>query len=161
MTATTIERLTPFAGVTASRATLPIAASTKLLKGTIVCQDANGRAAVPSAAGTAGIPAAGIARATYDNSAGDDDAIDAEITVGLVELAYTGDAPKRGEIVYVVDNQTVALSSNDGGGKVRGVAGIVTATSTGKCVVWINAHVVGILVALEALDARVFALENP
>lgn len=118
MTATTIARnATKSYGALPYKLTMSIAGSINLLKGTIVTADANGRADVP----TAGQDAMGIACADYVNATGSNDAFDVEVDTGVFSLGVTGTAPKGiGEVLFVVDNQTVSLDSSGG---TRGVAG--------------------------------------
>jgi hypothetical protein len=128
MSDTTTERLPRYTGEIPHKGTLPIAANTLLFKGQIVTIDSAGRAAVPGP----GQNAAGVSAATYNNrtgapSGGAADALDAEIEYGVQGFAYTGTAPKHGQVVYVVDNQTVSL---DPAGS-RGVAGICSETKSG------------------------------
>lgn len=128
MSDTTTERLTPSTGQIPHKGTLAIAANTLLFKGQIVTQDSAGRAAVPGA----GQNAVGISCATYNNrtgapSGGAADAMNAEIEYGVQGLAYTGTAPRKGQVVYVVDNQTVSLDATGS----RGIAGICSETKNG------------------------------
>jgi hypothetical protein len=134
MTASTVERLDVFQVLNPSRGTLGAAATYKALKGCIVCQDANGRASAPIAAGTAGTPAAGVASATQDNTSGANDAINIDIEYGVFEFPYTQTAPKPGATLYVVDNVTLSATQSDGTAN-RGVAGICTEVDTvrGTC----------------------------
>lgn len=124
----TTERLTPSTGEAPSKGTYGMAANTLLFKGQIVTQDSAGRAAVPGP----GQNAVGVSKATYNNrtgapSGGAADAIKAEVDYGVNGLAFTGSTPKPGQVVYVVDNQTVSL---DPAGS-RGVAGICSETKNG------------------------------
>jgi hypothetical protein len=121
----TTERLPKSTGEIPSKGTYSMAANTLLFKGQIVTQDSAGRAAVPGA----GQNAVGISSATYNNrtgapSGGAADAIKAEVEYGVQGLAFTGTAPKPGQVVYVVDNQTVSLDPTGS----RGVAGICSET---------------------------------
>lgn len=117
MTATAIARLTRSYGPLPTQQTYPIAASINLLKGTIVTVDSSGRADVP----TNGQDAVGVARADYVNAAGGAGAFNAEVDCGVFSFAVSGTAPQgKGEVLFVVDNQTVSLDDNGG---VRGVAG--------------------------------------
>lgn len=140
MTATTVERLPKSAGADGYPrcGTYPIAANTLLLKGTIVCQDSAGRAAVPGP----GRPAIGLSNQTYDNRTGSETggaagAIDAQVSYRVEGLKYEGTEPKPRQVVYVVDNQTVSLDSNGADG-ARGVAGVVTEVRDGLAYVMIN-----------------------
>lgn len=138
----TTEILPVNAGLVPAVGTLGIAATVKLPKGTIVCLDANGRAALPIAPGTAGIPAAGIARATFDNTAGANDALLAEIEYGLFEYPYVGTAPKAQAKLYVVDNHSVSATQSDGTAN-RGLAGVCTEVDLVRltCVCWFGPFV--------------------
>lgn len=122
MTATTVARLSKTSGPLPARGTMGVAANTLLLKGTIAVKDTNGYANVPAA----GRNAVGVLASTYDNrttsrySAGGAAEIDAEIDFGEFEFTYSGTAPKMGEVLFVIDNQTVGVDSSGG---TRGVAG--------------------------------------
>lgn len=117
MTATTVERLSKFKGMLPGKGTYPQAASTTLLKGTIVTGDSSGRADVP----TAGQDALGVAAATYVESTGVNGAQDVEVEYGVFGFPITGTPPLGlGEVMFVVDNQTI---SQDSSGGTRGVAG--------------------------------------
>lgn len=125
MTDTTAERLPKTTGEIPSKGTYAMAANTLLFKGQIVTQDSAGRAAVPGA----GQNAVGISSATYNNrtgapSGGAAGAVNAEVEYGVQGLAFTGTAPKPGQVVYVADNQTVSLDPTGS----RGVAGVVSET---------------------------------
>lgn len=145
MTATTVERLTDFAGVLPGKGTFPIAAATLLLKGTIAVADASQNANVPAA----GRNAIGKVKATYDNRLGVAGDIDAEIEYGVFGFLFTGTTPFAGEYVYVVDNQTVSIDSSSG---TRGIAGIVSEVRGTKAFVWMGPHVAALLNSDEALS---------
>ncbi|HEY3498175.1 MAG TPA: hypothetical protein VGK73_25930 [Polyangiaceae bacterium] len=128
MADTTTERLPRYTGEIPHKGTSPIAANTLLFKGQIVCEDADGRANVPGA----GRNALGVCAATYNNrtgspSGGAAGAVDAEIEYGVQGFTYLGTAPRKGQVVYVVDNQTVSL---DPAGS-RGIAGVCSETKSG------------------------------
>lgn len=121
MTATPTARMTLYAGVVPARGTYGAAAGIQILKGTIVTIDADGRADVV----TAGQAALGMAVAHYDNrttapEGGAADAVQVEVDFGVFGWNYTGTAPEPGQVVYVVDNQTVSTDSDSGS---RGIAG--------------------------------------
>jgi hypothetical protein len=151
MSDTTTERLTPSTGEAPSKGTFDVAANTLLFKGQIVCGDSAGRAAVPGA----GLHALGISKATYNNrtgapSGGAAGAVKAEIDYGVHGLAYTGSVPKPGQVVYVVDNQTVSLDPTGS----RGVAGIVAESKTatgddGLCYVFMGPLAIALAEALQ------------
>jgi hypothetical protein len=151
----TTERLPKYTGEIPHKGTVPMAANTLLYKGQIVTQDSAGRAAVPGA----GQNAVGISCATYNNrtgapSGGAADAINAEVEFGVQGLAYTGTAPKRGQVVYVVDNQTVSLDPTGS----RGVAGICSETKNGTyddglCYVFMGPLAVAMALSLQRASA--------
>lgn len=94
-------------------------------KGTFVVVNSSGQAAVPTAGGTGdGFHVAGFSDATQDNSSGAAGAINIECHPGVLPCKYQGTLPKVGQLVYVVDNQTVSITSGPTAG--RGKAGIVT-----------------------------------
>lgn len=133
MTATTTERFTKRTSMQMpARVTLPAAASTLYLKGTIACIDANDRAAVPTTPGTDGVDAVGVHSATVDNSAGANDAASVEIEAGVFGFLIDGATPSPGDKLYVVDNQTVSASSDDGAAGTRGFAGVCTEVRGGQ-----------------------------
>jgi hypothetical protein len=150
MTATAAFRPTSFGPLVPSKGTLAVAANVLIIGGTIVTVDADGRADVV----TAGQHAAGIAHADYDNrttapEGGGAGAIDAEIKFGIAGLEYTGTAPNPGQVVYVVDNQTVSTDSDSGS---RGIAGYCSELRDGLCWVLMGPTVVGqiVIAATEA-----------
>ena len=138
MTATTTYRLTKRAGLYPARVTLPMAAATLIRGGTIVCRNASDQA-VPGVDGE-GFHAVGIAKADFDNTAGLAAAKDCEAEAGIFGLAYTGTIPTMGDVVYVVDNQTVSL---DGASGTRGIAGIVTEVVGTSIFVWMGPTIPG------------------
>lgn len=151
MASTNVFIATPHAGEVPAHGTFPALANTLYAKGTIVTQDANGRANSPATSDASGLPAVGVAMMTYDNrttaeSGGANDAIDIEVDYGVFGFAFTGTQPKPGDKLYVVDNQTVSLSDNGG---TRGFAGIcseVRAERIGgslKAFVFMGPHVPG------------------
>jgi hypothetical protein len=132
MTATTVERLTRFKGMIPGKGTYPQAASTTLLKGTLVTGDASGNADVP----TAGQDALGVAAATYKETTGVDGAQDVEVEYGVFGFAISGTVPKGlGEAMFVVDNQTVSLDSSGG---TRGFAGFCSEVRNSLAYILIN-----------------------
>jgi hypothetical protein len=132
MANTTAQKSLHRAGAIPNRGTLPIAANTLLYKGTMVQQDANGRAVSPATADASALPCAGISTSTYDNRTnaemgGLDDSGDAELEYGVFGFAISGTVPKARDLLYVVDNQTVSMSSNGG---TRGFAGVCSEVRT-------------------------------
>ncbi|OFV81998.1 MAG: hypothetical protein A2Y78_00240 [Acidobacteria bacterium RBG_13_68_16] len=150
MTATATFRATGRRGLIPAQGTYAVAANVLLLGGTIVTADADGRADVV----TAGQNALGILKATSDNrttapEGGAAAAVDAEVEFGVFGLAYTGTAPEPGQVVYVVDNQTVSTDSDTGS---RGIAGYCVDLSGGQCWTWMGPHVTAqiVIAATEA-----------
>jgi hypothetical protein len=111
--------------------TFPTSANSLYPKGTIVTQSSAGRAVAPATADLSGNPAVGVSKATYNNLTGAemgglDDSGLVEVDYGVFFFAYTGAAPLTGQVLYVVDNQTVSVDPSTG----RGVAGICTEVRT-------------------------------
>jgi hypothetical protein len=131
--------------------TLNAAASTSYPKGTMVARDASGRAARPAN----GLVIHGVSEGDFDNTAGANDAFQVQLALGVHRIAYTGTQPKKHDIVFAVDNQTVSLSSNS---NVRGVAGSVVKVETGFVWVLIDPVINGLL---QRLLAAIYVLENP
>lgn len=181
MTALANPRLTTFAGVVPSRGTYPIAANVQIFKGALVGIDADGRVVPGDTIANGCLSALGKASATYDNRTGSvlggaAGAVDVEVeygTFGWVTKTGAGDdiaANDVGKVCYVVDDQTVALTSNT---DTRGIAGFVSEVREGKPYVWMGPHVVGMIVIaaseasqldtaqvdIDALEVRADALE--
>jgi hypothetical protein len=119
------EQTNRFTGQSPGRGSFPMAANTLLYKGQIVTKDSADRAAVPGA----GQPAVGISSSTYNNrtgasSGGAADAMVAEVEYGVFGFAFTGTAPAPGDVLYVVDNQTLSLDPTGS----RGIAGVCVET---------------------------------
>jgi hypothetical protein len=123
MTATTTERNTPRRD--AAQLELPVAASARLLAGTIAMINASGLAeAGTTATARRGV---GVVEATADNTGGAASAISVRIRRGCFAFANStaGDAITRGDIgatAYIVDNQTVAKTDGTG---TRSPAGVI------------------------------------
>lgn len=155
----TTERLPKSTGEIPSKGTYSMAANTLLFKGQIVTADSAGRAAVPAA----GQNAVGISNATYNNrtgapSGGAADAVKAEVEYGVQGLAFTGTTPRPGQVVYVVDNQTVSLDPTGS----RGIAGIVAESKVatgddGLCYVFMGPLAIAMATALQGA----FAIDLP
>lgn len=125
MTSAVTPRDTP--QVTTGTVARDVAASTKILAGTIVCLNAAGYAVGASVATT--LIADGRAEETVDNSAGVAGAEKVTVRKGTFRFANSAstDAITRTEVgknVYLVDNQTVAKTD---GGATRSIAGKVFA----------------------------------
>lgn len=116
---------------------------------TIVTRDGAGRAVSPSSADVSGLPAMGISNASIDNRTSSDlggaaDAKNVEVDYGVKALDYTGTAPIPGEVVYVVDNQTV---SSDSLGGARGIAGICVEQRDGLCYTLMGPDVIALIIS--------------
>lgn len=127
MTATTVERNTQER--IGSVLAVPVKASTKCLKGTLAVLNAG--YAAPATTAT-GLIALGRFKDTYDNTAGADGAITAEIEQGTFAWANSaaGDLIAQadvGAVCYAVDNQTVAKTN---GTSTRSAAGKVVAVDS-------------------------------
>lgn len=131
MTAATNSRLSS-GTTTPSHATLPIASNTILWSKTIVCINAAGEAVNP-ADGDA-VEAVGIAKQTFDNRTGAlTPPTNAEIALGAWGgFVIDGTVPLNGQMLYVVDNQTVSIDSLGG---TRGKAGPCSKVSNGQAFV--------------------------
>lgn len=154
MTATTQYRMTPTAGEYPHRGTLEVAANTLCLGGTIACVNSDGRT-TPGAL-DAGLAAIGkyshtSANLTTSESGGAAGAVSADIEYGVFGWAYSGTAPKPGQVVFVLDNQTVTIDSNAG---ARGIAGYCAELVDGLCWVYMGPTVAGqiVIAAAEAAD---------
>lgn len=153
MTATLTERMTKFAGLVPSRGTFPIAANTKILKGTIVGLDSSGRIVPGGTIASGCLYAIGKASATVNNLTGSDlggaaGAADVEVEYGVFgwESATGGDeitADDVGKVCFVLDNQTVALTNQT---DTLGEAGYVSEVRSGKVFVEMGITVAGEIV---------------
>ena len=144
MAATTTFRLTEFAGLKPTKGTLEQAANTLIIGGTIVTVDADGRADVV----TPGQHAIGVALADSDNrttapEGGAAGAVKCQVQYGVFGFDYDGAAPAPGDVVYVVDNQTVSTDSDSGS---RGIAGYCSETIGSTCYVEFGLTVAGQIV---------------
>jgi hypothetical protein len=156
MTATTTERLTKDYGDLPHVGTLPQAANTLILKGTLVSRDSSGRANpyAETTDGSASLPIQGVAQETFDNrttapEGGGAGAINCELEYGVREFLYTGSTPVPGSTMFAVDNQTVNLSSTTtAGGGTRGIAGYAVAVNTTNTTVrlLVGPHITGQIV---------------
>jgi hypothetical protein len=155
MAAATDTRASSYVGLTPSKGTLPVAANVLILGGTIVCRNATGYAVVGVDDNNA-FPAVGIAAADVDNrttapGGGGAGAENVEIIYGVHELFFTGSTPVPGEVVFVVDNQTVSTSSDSG---TRGIAGYVSEVVGTSVYVQMGPTIAGqiVIAAAEAAD---------
>lgn len=104
---------------------LPVAASTKIFAGSIVCVNASGWATKGITSTT--LKAAGVAKEQVDNSAGANGDLKIEVARGVHQFANSsaGDLIALADIgstCYIVDDQTVAKTN---GTSTRSAAGIV------------------------------------
>lgn len=121
MAALTADRRTPFR--TAEDFEFPVAASTLIYAGAIVCINASSLA-TKGAVSTA-LKCVGVAQATADNSAGAASAIRVKVRRGCFRFANSASADAIaladvGADCYIVDDQTVAKTN---GSASRSVAG--------------------------------------
>lgn len=142
MTATTHERNTRFAGLAPSIGDFPVAANTLLIRNTLVCLNASGQL-VPGVDGE-GFHAIGRVQSTFDNrttapEGGAAGAIWGTVDYGVFDWVIDGSTPVPGNVVYVVDNQTVSLDSSGG---TRGIAGYVSRVEGTKIFVHMGPTVV-------------------
>jgi hypothetical protein len=115
----------------------PLAASTLIYAGTIACVNSSGLLTKGAVSTT--LKCVGVARERMDNSAGAASAISGEVEVGVFgpfANSAAGDAIALDDVgldCYIVDDETVALTS---GGSTRSVAGkIWNVTADG---VWVK-----------------------
>ncbi|GMV76440.1 MAG: hypothetical protein AMXMBFR78_33890 [Rubrivivax sp.] len=123
MAALTADRLTPRRD--GKRVSLPVAASTRLYAGSLVCLNATGYATKGAISTT--LKAVGVAVEAADNSGGANGAINVEVERGTWRFGNSsgGDLialADVGSVCYVVDDQTVAKTHNT---NTRSVAGTV------------------------------------
>jgi hypothetical protein len=102
----------------------PVAASTKIEAGKLVCANATGYAVEGSTATT--LTALGRAEETVDNSAGADGALTVQVRRGTFKFKNSATNPvtqaSLGKTVYVEDDETVAKDAS------------TTKSAAGKCV---------------------------
>jgi hypothetical protein len=103
---------------------LPMATATKIYEGSIVCLNAGGYATKGAVAAT--LRAAGRALSTVDNP-GANGALNIDVERGIFKFENSAGADEitladYGKDVYILDDQTVALTS---GGAARSIAGKV------------------------------------
>lgn len=160
MTAIATARLTEFGPPSPARGTVPSAANQLFLKNTIVCRDDSGNAVVP--VDGQGFRALGVSQHTYDNrtgseAGGDAGDLDVELQFGVFgfDIEDGSDDPLPGQLVYVVDNQTVSVD-NSGGAGLRGACGFVSevrqVNGVDQAFVMIAPHIAGIAQALADLE---------
>ncbi len=158
MTAASLERMTPFAGLVPARGTYKIAANTLIRKGWIVGLDSAGRAVAGDTIANGCISVVGKAESTIDNRTGSElggaaDAADVFVGYGVYGwISKTGGGDdiaqaNAGAVCWVVDNQTVALTSNTA---TRAVAGYVSEVRDGQVYVEMGPTIVGQIVIASA-----------
>lgn len=141
MASTTTGRLYDLATQVPSLGTVPSAANQLFPRGTIVTINSSGNAVSPSSADASGFMALGVARHTQDNRTGSDAGgsagdLDIQLGFGVFGFAYE-DTPKAGDLMFVVDNQTVSPDSDS---EARGYAGVCVEVRDGKAWVWMGPH---------------------
>lgn len=142
MADTNIERLTDFFGALPSMADLPVAASTIILKGTLVALSTTGFA-IPASSDSTVAKVLGRAASTVDNRLGADGELSVHIQYGTYGWDNSAGADEItikeiGQLCYAVDNQTVAKT-----GTV--IAGVVVDVRDDQVRVW-SSPLAGILV---------------
>jgi hypothetical protein len=123
-----------------------------LIGGTIAVVNSDGNVQAPVDGD--GFNACGILVADVDNRAttelgGGAGAVNAAVNYGTFGVGYTGTAPKPGQVVFVVDNQTVSIDSDS---SQRGIAGLCVEQRNGMAYVAMGPQVVG-MIAIAAAEA--------
>ncbi len=162
--ALSLERLTPFAGLQASRGTYSIKANVRIFKGAMVALDSAGRAMPAGLAAGGSVLVVGKASATYDNRTGSElgggaGACDVEVEYGVfgwVDDDGDMDDTNVGYPAYCVTDE--AVSADDASG-TQVVAGITTEVRDGVAYVFMGpaAHA---LAAASALAAAGVSLQK-
>lgn len=121
MAALTADRNTPLRAN--EQFSFPVAASTKIFAGSLVCVNASGY--LTKGATSTTLKTVGVAEASADNSAGANGAIAAKVRRGLFKFGNSSSTDlialaDVGADCYVVDDQTVAKTN---GSSTRSVAG--------------------------------------
>lgn len=172
MTALAQDRVTDFAGRQPMRGSYGIKANVQIFKDSIVCLDVAGRAMPGGTIASGALFAVGKASQQYDNRtvsqafvplSGLADACNVEVEPGIFgwENSAGGDAiaaANVGQVCYVVDDQTVALTS---GGGTRPIAGIVTEVRSSQVYVLMSPDAAGFLAQdVAAAAVTVFRARN-
>lgn len=160
MTALIIERLTNYYGPLPSRGTYPIAANTRVFKGSLVALDSAGRVIPGTSIASGAVVAMGKASSTVNNLTGSElggaaGAADVEIEYGVFDFANADSIVSTdvGKICYLVDDQTVAKGSSSG---ARIVAGLIVATpASGQVSALVGPHVSALLAGGGQVQRRV------
>lgn len=160
MTATTTDRGTEFAGLAPARGSHPIAANTLIRKGWMVALDANGRAVPAGTIASGALVGIGKASHTLDNRTGSDlggaaGAAYLEMEYGVFSWLSAGGgdaiaADDVSKVCYMLDNQTVALTSSTG---ARGPAGVISEVRNGQVYVHQSPTVAALIATIIALTA--------
>jgi hypothetical protein len=124
MAALTRERSTPRLGDDIHPYEADIAANTKVWKGSLACLDGTNKRIVPGSTAT-GLICIGRSRDTYDNTGGAAAAFRGCVESGIFrwDNSTSGDlitAADIGSTCYVVDDHTVAKTSNSGARSAAG-----------------------------------------
>lgn len=93
----------------------PVAASTKLIEGALICVDQGAAGVAKNAADTSGFDFVGVLDETADNTSGAAGDVRAKVwCYGVIDVAanFSAAAGDVGKKVYAVDNQTVDLAAN-------------------------------------------------
>ena len=135
---------------------IPVAATTNIEAGTIVCVDGSTKLAKPGA-DTAGLIAFGVAEHNAVNAAGGAGAIPVAVNRRVTTLANSEEDPVAqadlGNIVYVEDASTISKT----GGDHQVIAGILTAISADGSDVDVDFSATPLLTAVAAQIAAAIA----
>lgn len=157
MTALLDDRVTDFAGRQPMRGSYGVKANVQIFKDSLVCLDSAGRAMPGGTIASGALFAVGKSSAQYDNRtvsaafvplSGSADACQVQVEFGVFGWTNSGAgvdaiaAANVGQVCYVVDDQTVALTSAGG---TRPVAGIITEFRDSQVFVLSSPDVAGFL----------------
>ncbi len=157
MTALIQDRVTTFAGRLPNRGSPSIAANVQIFKDALVCLDVNGRAVPGGTIASGALFGVGKASQQYDNRtvsaafvplSGLADACTVQVEYGTFGWENSGAGAdfisnaNVGQVAYVVDDQTVALTS---GGGTRGPAGVIAEVRDGQVYVTSSPDIAGAL----------------
>ncbi len=145
------------AGGVPVKAFYPVAASTIIYEGALVCLDSSGNL-VPGSISTT-LKACGIALQTVDNSAGAAAALNCEVQQGAARFVNSNSMTKAsvGALGYIVDDQSVSSSSN---GSTRSIAGTIYLVDTNGVWVYVGLSAPVDAVALTAALSAYAATTN-
>lgn len=157
MTALIQDRVTTFAGRLPNRGSPSIAANVLIFKDALVCLDVNGRAVPGGTIASGALFGVGKASQQYDNRtvsaafvplSGLADACTVQVEYGTFGWENSGAGAdfisnaNVGQVAYVVDDQTVALTSAGG---TRGPAGVIAEVRDGQVYVTSSPDIAGAL----------------